>query len=86
MRLKFQQNKEPKVHAYRFMLSRYGRHLSILFENMVWSLTRNLLTKMYACLLLTSDEWYEKKHQQRSLEFNHANWSSLAKKLIEIAV
>ena len=73
MLLKFQQNKEPKVllllllleekkiNAYRFMLSRCGRHLSILFENIVWSLTRNLLTKMYASLLLTSDERYGKK-------------------------
>ena len=25
-------------------------NISIRFENIVWSLTRNLLTKMYACL------------------------------------
>ena len=44
------------------MLSRYGKHISILFENIIWSLTRNLLTKMYACLSLTSEETYGKKN------------------------
>lgn len=36
-------------------------NISIRFENIVWSLTRNLLTKMYACLSLTSEERYGKK-------------------------